>query len=267
MKIFAKIIIIFSLLFSAAYASVFEVLVLPADMFNTKGNCYGFKNPSEIFASDIIKNFNSTNGKVNSPNLNEVKTKLSQNPQLKQTTQTALKTYQETGKIDYKAYKTLGENFSCKSVLLISSSVTTNKNSLKRNIWEVLEISSVFDISYPYRLETSVILLDTVNDIIMWSNNYSAKLGDNSNNFSANNTLQANEQYEKIKLYSKNVLAISATQNMMLRFFPKTIRPIKRSIEDTSGGALRFERTLPEKPKEYDLKPRENFYGDMIYGI
>lgn len=267
MKIFAKIIIILSFLFSAANAATFDVLVLPADLLQTKENYYGFEEPSEIFANDIIKNFNSTNGKVKSPDLYEVRLKFTQNTQLKQTAQNALKTYKETNKIDYKAYKTLGEAFSCKSVLLITSSVTTNKNSLKRGIWEVLEISSGFDISYPFRLETSVVLLDTVNDIVMWSNNYSSKLGDNSNNFSANNIAQANEEYEKIKLYSKNVLALSATQNMMLRFFPKTIRPIKREVEDTSGGALRFERTLPEKPKEYDLRPRENFYGEMMYGI
>lgn len=267
MRVFAKIIIILSFLFSTANAATFDVLVLPADLLQVKDNRYGFLEPSEIFANDIIKNFNSSNGKVKSPYLNEVRTKLNQNPQLKQTAQTALKTFKDTNKIDYKAYKKLGEDFSCKSVLLITSSVTTNKNSLKRGIWEVLEISSGFNISYPYRLETSVVLLDTVNDIVMWSNSYSSKLGDNSNYFSARNVNEASEEYEKIKLYSKNVLALSATQNMMLRFFPKTIRPITRDIEDNSGGALRFERTLPEKPKEYDLKPREDFYGDMLYGI
>lgn len=267
MKNFVKILITLSLLFSAANAASFDVLVLPSDLLETKENSYGFEEPSIIFANDIIKNFNSTNGKVKSPNLYDVKNQLSQNTQLKQISQTALKTFKASNKIDYKTYKTLGNEFSCKSVLLITASVTTNKNSLKRGIWEVLEISSGFDISYPYRLETAVVLLDTVNDIVMWSNSYSTKLGDNSNCFSAKSLIQAKEEYEKIKLYSKNVLALSASQNMMLRFFPKTIRPVKRDVEETSGGALRFERTLPEKPKEYNLKPRENFYGDMIYGI
>ena len=67
-------------------------------------------------------------------------------------------------------------------------------------------------------------------------------------------------------MYSQNIVAASAFQNMMLRFFPKSIRPLEREFNNNSGGALRFERTLPDKPKE-QLKPREDFYGDMIYGI
>lgn len=266
MKNLFKLIIVFLFLFSSVNAATFDVLTLPADMFNSKQNYYGFEEASEIFANDIIKNFNSSNGKVQSPNLNEVKAQFDKNSQLKQTAQTALDKYKNTNKIDYEAFKKLGNSFSCKSVLLISSSVVTNKNSIKRGIWEVLKVSTEFNTIYPYRLETSIVLLDVVNDIIMWSNSYSIKLGNNSNVFSADNFAKANEEYEKLKLYSQNIVAASAFQNMMLRFFPKSIRPLEREFNNNSGGALRFERTLPDKPKE-QLKPREDFYGDMIYGI
>ncbi len=266
MKNLFRLFIVFLFLFSSVQAITFDVLTLPADMFNAKQNYYGFEEASEIFANDIIKNFNSSNGKVQSPSLHEVRLKLDKNPQLKQTAQTALDKYKNTNKIDYESFKKLGNNFSCKSVLLISSSVVTNKNSLKRGIWEVLKISTVFNTQYPYRLETSVVLLDVVNDIIMWSNSYSTKLGNNENKFSAENYAKAAEEYEKLKLYSKTVVSSGAAQNMMLRFFPKSIRPLEQQLNNNSGGALRFERTLPEKPKE-QLKPREDFYGDMIYGI
>ena len=139
----------------------------------------------------------------------------------------------------------------------------TNKNSLRRNLWEVLEVSTAFDIAYPFRLETSVVLLDSSNELVIWSNNYSSKLGKNSSELSAKNISQAAGEYEKIKLYSKTIVAPSATQNITLRFFPKSIRPIQTEI-DSSGGALKFERTLPEKP---NLKPREDFYGDTLFGI
>ena len=86
-------------------------------------------------------------------------------------------------------------------------------------MWEILNISSVFDISYPYRLETSVVLLDTVNDLVMWSNSYSTKIGANDNIFTAKSYAQANEELEKIKLYSQTVVTPSATQNIILRFF------------------------------------------------
>ena len=165
--------------------------------------------------------------------------------------------------IDYEAFKTIGKDFGCNYILLVNSSVMTNKNSLRRNLWEVLEVATAFDISYPFRLENSVVLLDSANELVIWSNNYSSKLGTNSNEFSAKNIAQANAEYEKIKLYSKTVIAPSVSQNIMLRFFPKSIRPLQTEI-NSQGGALKFERTIPEKP---NLKPREDFYGDTLFGI
>ena len=267
MKIFIKIVFIFFLLANTVQAVTFDVLVLPTDIFQIKENYYGFDEVSEIVANDIIRNFNNSNGKINSPKLYSVKEKFSQNQQLKQSVQNALEKYKTSGAIDYDTFKNAGNLFDCKSVLLISSSVITNKNSQKRSIWEVLEISTAFDISYPYRLETSVVLLDNVNNLVMWSNNFSTKISNNNNVFAAKNYAQANAQYEKIKLYSSTVVAPSASQNITLRFFPKSIRPVLREIKENTGGALRYERTIPEKPRQNNLRPKEDFYGEMLYGL
>lgn len=265
MKFLVKLGLILTLLTSFAQAITFDVLVLPADILNPKENYYGFEEVSEIVADDIIDNFNATNGKIKSPDLYTVRTKLNQNSELKQNVNTVLKKYKDTNKLDYANLKKISNAFGCKSVLVVSSSVVTNKNSLKRNIWEVLNVSTAFEISYPYRLETSVVLLDNVNDLVMWSNNFSTKIGTNDNYFMASNYAQAYDELEKIKLYSKTVIAPSASQNIMLRFFPKAIRPIDKKFEDNNGGALRFERTLPEMQKKKDNS--EPFYGDMIFGI
>ena len=69
MKLFIKLALIFSLLISTVQAVTFDVLVLPADLTNTKGNYYTFDEASEIISNDIIKKFNATNGKIKSPNL------------------------------------------------------------------------------------------------------------------------------------------------------------------------------------------------------
>ena len=266
MRILVKLIIIFSLLISSVQAVTFDVLVLPSDLLNSKENYYGFDEVSEIFASDIINDFNLSNGKIKSPDLYEVRAKISQDSTLKTSISNTLKKYNTDNSVDYKALKDIGKDFSCKSVLLISSSVTTNKNSLKRGIWEVLEISTAFNAEYPYRLETSLVLIDTLNDIVMWSNHYSTKIGANDNSFEAKNYAQANEILNKIRLYSKNIVAKSASQNIILRFFPKSVRTIDKSnLDNSNGGALKFDRNLPQAP----LEPSENnqFYGDMIYGI
>ncbi len=265
MRILVKLIIIFSLLISSVQAVTFDVLVLPSDLLNSKENYYGFDEVSEIFASDIIHDFNSSNGKISAPGLYDVKTKLNQSNNLKNLTSTVLQKFNNTNSVDYKALKEISSSFSCNSVLLISSSVITNKNSLKRSIWEILEISTAFNISYPYRLDTSIVLIDTVNDIVMWSNHYSTKIGANDNSFEAKNYAQANEVLGKIRLYSKNIIAKSVSQNIILRFFPKSVRTINKEINNSDGGALKFDKTIPRSPQESSQD--EQFFGDMLYEI
>lgn len=266
MKLLIKIIIICIMLCSPVFAAKFDVLVLPVELLDTKENYYGFDEVSEIMSEDIINNFNSSEGKIASPYLHDVRAKLNQNAAVKKIAIEALNKYKTANSIDYSGFKKLGDEFSCKSVLLVYSSVVTNKNSLKRGVWEVLEVASVFDISYPYRMQTSVVLLDTVNDLVMWSNNYSTKLGANDNMFAAKNYAQANAELEKIRIYSKDIVASAASQNIMLRFFPKTIRPLEKNIEENTGGALRFERKIPDKPLDKKYKP-DGYYGEMIYGF
>lgn len=265
MKIFAKLFIIVSLLISSAQAVTFDVLVLPADLTNSKENYYGFEEVSEIVASDIISDFNSSNGKIQSPDLFDVRQKINKDINLKNLISATLKKFHTSESIDYQALKKISKDFSCNSVLLVSSSVITNKNSLKRGIWEILEVSTAFDINYPYRLETSVVLLDTVNDIVMWSNHYSTKIGSNTNTFEAKNYAQATEILTKIRQYSEKIVAKSASQNIILRFYPKSVRTLDKQINNSDGGALKFDKTIPQQPSTQ--APDEEFFGDMIYGI
>lgn len=257
MKIFVKFILVICLLTSTAMAQ--NVLVLPVDLFQTKENYYSFDEVSEIVANDIIKDFNKPNSQIKAYDLYDIRAKFVNNTQVKN----ALAQYKNNS-IDYGAFKNIGKDFGCNYILLINSAITTNKNSLRRNLWEVLEVSTDFDIVYPFRLETSIVLLDSANELAIWSNNYSTKIGTNSNEFSAKNFAQANAEYEKIKLYSQTIVAPSATQNITLRFYPKSIRPIPTEIKENTGGALKFERTIPEKP---NLKQREDFFGDPLFGI
>lgn len=262
MKFLIKILLLCILLLPVK-TFAYDVLVLPADMLNTKENYYGFEEVSEIVTNDLIKSFNSTNGKIKSPDLYSVKSVLANNNSAKQIAQDALNKYKNANTIDYNAFKEIANMFNCQSLILVSSSVVTNKNSIKRSLWEVLEISTAFNTIYPYRLETSVVLLDTKNSIVMWSNNFSTKIGANDNIFAAKNYAQANGEYEKIKLYSKKIIAPSASQNIMLRFFPKSIKPVETEVKDT-GGAFRYDsRTIPEKPRRNvsDIP----YTGDMMF--
>lgn len=259
-----KILAILSILFffcGVCFAAGYDVLVLPADLLNTKENYYNFDEASEIIANDIINNFNNTKGRIYSNDIYSVRAKLAQDFNQKTDLSNALTKYKNSGYVDFNILKKTGEFFNTKYIMLISSSVVTNKTSLKRSVWEVLEISTDCDIVYPYRLETAIVLLDLSNNSIIWSNNFSTKLGANDNIFAAKNYAQANGEYEKIKLYSYNIVAPSTAQNIALRFYPKTIKPIETKVEDT-GGAMRYDKKLPEKPR---LRQSEPYTGDLLF--
>ena len=101
MKLLIKILLVMILIISPAKAVSFDVLVLPTDLLSTKENYYNFNEMSEIISNDIIKNFNSSNGKIKSPNLYEVRQKLNQNSEQKTLTQNVLNKFKTSQNIDY----------------------------------------------------------------------------------------------------------------------------------------------------------------------
>ncbi len=270
MKIFFRLVLLITLFFNGqVFAKSFNVLVLPADLLEVRENYYAFDEVSEIISSDVISNF-SKNTQIISSDLYSVREKMSANSNLKALTSATLQKYKNSGTIDYPAFKKISKDFNCYSVLIISSSAVTSHNNLKRSLWDILDISSAFNIAYPYTIETNAVLLDTVNDLVMWSGNYSKKAVNNEDMFSAKNYAEANAHLENVRMYSKDILAKDISQNVILRFFPKTIRPVdKKYTEGEAGGSLRYERTIPviTRPDKSVPELGKDNYGEMIFGI
>lgn len=268
MKIVIKILIaIFCLLPLEANAITFNVLTLPADLFNTRENYFGFVEPSEIFAEDIINNLNASKGKVVSPDLYRVRSVLDYDTTLKSSLNAALQKFHYSKYIDYRTYKKAADKFNAKSVIIIRSYVTSKDNALKRSIWDVLDITSYFNISHDFYLNTNVILLDTVNDLPMWQNTYVKKISNKEGYFIANNYAQARTQFEKLKKYSQHIVSADAAQNIVLRFFPQVVSPIQSKpvkIEETNGGILRFDSNVPAVPSSREKQEEPMDYGEML---
>lgn len=201
----------------------FDVLVLPTDILLVCDNYFCFPEVSEIVAEDVIQNLNSYKN-ISAIDLSQVREKLAKDSDLKATTQNMLNQFQNTDKIDFQALKQISNAFGVKSVALISSYATTDKSQNRRNLWEMLEISNAFKISYPITLTTNAVLTDTVNSIVMWSSKYNKEVSDSDGYFFAQNQAQAASHLEKLKLYSKSNIAQNISQNFHLRFFPKEVR-------------------------------------------
>lgn len=264
-KIFIILLILF--LQIPVNAVTFNVLTLPADLFNMHENYFDFTEPSEIFATDIITNFNSTNGKITAPDLYTIRAKFAQNQELGKSVAAALKNFENSKAIDFKTYKLAGKTFNAKSVLIIRSYVTTDYNSVKRGMWDVLNMMSHFNAPYAFYLNTNIILLDTVNDIPMWQNTYVRKLGNVEGYFTAKNYSQARTIFEKTKKYSHDVVAADAAQNILLRFFPRVITPLETApvkIEE-NGGTLRYNSNIPViNQNTVKINSEDENYGEML---
>lgn len=254
MKFLSKLIVLFCLfLGNCAGAEPFKVLVLPVDLFSVCENYYCFPEVSEIAANDVIDNFNKT-GKISSLNLYDVRKKIQENSQLKPYAVTAINKYKNSNTVDFAALKKLSQEFKANSILMISASVD------KRNIWEVLEISSAFEAISQYSLETNAVLTDNVNDVVMWSGKYIKTLGDNESRFWAQSSAAANSQLEKIKFYSRDIVAKNISQNVLLRFYPKTMKSIAPKAQDKTDKT----DFRPNLIDSINTKLRENTdYGEI----
>lgn len=225
-KIVFKILLPFIILLMTsgiANAVQFDVMVLPTDIFNICDNYFCFPEPSEIAANYVTQNLENYKT-INVVDLSTVREKLSKDPELKERTEELLTNFEQTEKIDFDTLKALSQKFGVKSIIIISSYAITDRSATRRGLWEVLEISSAFKITYPFNLTTTTVLTDTVNGVVMWSSKYNKTVSDSNGYFLALNQAQAASHLEKIKQYYRTNVAQNISQNVHLRFFPKDVR-------------------------------------------
>jgi len=225
MKKIKLFLVIFAMLFSIlkVQAVEFQLLVLPADLFSVCDNYFCFPEVSNIIAEDTINNFRSYPN-IKTVELAQARSVLEKNSALKAKTESVLSQYRLNEKIDFNALKDIADAFGVKSVLLITGYATNDKVNSRRNLWNILEISSAFQITYPFELKTSAVLTDCVNNIVMWSGKYSKTVSDTEGFYSAANQTQAMSQLEKVKIYSHDNISQNISQNVFMRFFPRDVR-------------------------------------------
>jgi len=271
--LYKLLLLIFILVFAPikAHAVQFELLVLPTNLFSVCDNYFCFPEVSEIVAEDVIFNLRQYKN-INTRALADVRAKLYTDSVLKTKTESVLKKYEETDRIDFQTLQEIAKVFDVKSVLLISCYAVNDKTTLRRNLWDVLEISSAFKISYPFELKTNAVLTDMVNNIVMWSGKYTKSVSDTFGYYSASNQTQAMSQLEKIKQYSSGSISQTISQNVFMRFFPKDVRTftVKKTEQEMDAEPKKFipnaleHLSNPRMQKEYDSHLPE-YSDDFIF--
>jgi hypothetical protein len=259
------------LMVGQAQAIQFDVVVLPVDIFNVCDNYFCFPEPSEIVAQDVIDNLNSYKN-ISAYSLEDVRSRLVANPELKSETETMLDKFAKIDRIDFKPLKNFADEFSVKSVVLISAYVTNEETLTKRNLWEILEVTSAFKIAHTFNLNTNAVLTDTVNNTVMWSSKYSKEISDNNKEFTAESQATSASHLEKIKLYYKDIVSQNIAQNIKLRFFPKDVKTI--NLQKTEESEKQFipnaleQLSKPKLQMEFnELEHDENSIDDFMFTL
>lgn len=241
-----KFLVMFLMLIGlTAFAKEEEVFVLPLYMTDVQNhNSYGFETASEIVADDIIQSFLLGN-KINSPRLDNVKALMSNDYTLREVGEK----FRKTSLIDFEKLAKASKSGSSDKILLVAGYVE-DKNGAKLDLWDTLKLASDFQIDYPYVLTTKVVLIDN-EGIALWQKSYSMPLASNKKAFNAQNFSKAAEQYEKVRSFSKNIIAKDVEQNLVLRLNNKSIDfsgNIKKSPAGTEGVGLKYyKRGIPVK--------------------
>lgn len=241
-----KFLVMFLMLIGlAAFAKEEEVFVLPLYMTDLQNNnSYGFETASEIVADDIIQNFLLGN-KVNSPRLETVKALMTNDYTLREVGEK----FRKSSLIDFeKLAKT--SKFGTSDKILLVAGYVEDKNGAKLDLWDTLKLASDFQIDYPYVLTTKVVLIDN-EGVALWQKSYSMPLASGKKAFNAQNFSKAAEQYEKVRSFSKNIIAKDVEQNLVLRLNNKSIDfsgNIKKSPAGAEGVGLKYyKRGIPVK--------------------
>ena len=221
------------------HAVQFDLLVLPTDVFSVCDNYFCFPEVSNIVAEDVILNLKN-NKDINVKTLSQLRQKLNSDYQLKQKTSKAIDAYAKSDKIDFNDLNDIAKSFGVKSILLIDTYAINDKTEIRRNLWDTLEITTAFKITYPFQLKTNAVLIDCVNSLVMWSGKYSKNISDTFGYYSAQNQTQALSQLEKIKQYSYDIISKNISQNVYMRFFPKDVRTFSIKKEKSDDAPSKY---------------------------
>ncbi|MBQ2611985.1 hypothetical protein IJF81_06305 [bacterium] len=278
-----KLLLLFSIFIftiGSSFAAKFQLVVLPVKMDSSYSGLYGAVDLDEIVARDVIKNFNSSY-KISATELSSLKSKINDSFELKNSVNSVVNKYIKNAEPDYITLKNIAANFNAKSVLLIYSYVKQDNNPKKRDFYEILKLASVFDIQKRYEIITEAVLFDNVNNLVMWSAMYKTPLNNLDGSIGAKNAGQVSEQINKFKIYSKEILSKNISENVTLRFYPKSVRTIsvKTDGDSSDSGAYKFDRDIPSihklinraKYKSTQQFENEGFdeekYGEMIFEL
>lgn len=162
----------------ASYAAEYSVLVIPSGLVGvSKKNILGNTDIEELFARSIIKHLENA-GMACAPTMSTLKISIRNNPNF---------VTQAVNPLNNA--KILSKSYGISRIILVSSNIEVLNASKQKSVWNKLELPVITPMESNIRVVTTVTLLNTQTDDIIWSNVFYKNInciGNGINNYNTN---------------------------------------------------------------------------------
>ena len=212
-------IILFS---SQVYAEEYKVLVLPDNIVteNLDVDSYIY-DPTEFFADGIITILDETDFIATKP-VSDTREILKKEASLYIPTKNMTNKFKTTYNIEYPTVRKLAQKFGTRYVLLLTSTVDAQNYILRRTWWDFFNIPGASVIDPAYKINTYAVLVDTKNNLSVWSDTYYKTISVCENRIITRGPSPQTEQLAKIKDYSRYICPQIA-ENVQKAVLPSSV--------------------------------------------
>lgn len=225
-----------------------KVIILPDNLQLPINNFLVYPEAAELLSVDISNNLKKQ--KVAVPSVSMLRNDLNKNTRLKVTSATLMESFKKTYNVDYVALKKIADNFGVDKAILITSNLDVQNYFLRRTLWDFLNIPGATVIDPAHKLTTHVVLIDTTNETVLWSNTYEKML----KRFESRTvTMDFNSTPDKINAMKLHysIIAPTISYNVMTKIDPNfeaTVNAIITNSEANPEATQETETPMKTEP-------------------
>ena len=217
-----KILVVGIIMFTVpcAFAEQYKVLVVPDNIVteNEAVDSYIYHATSEFFANEVINILNQTDF-IKSPTVSEERKLLKSDASVMIPAKNLTTKFKTSYNIDFVQLKKVATKSQSRYVLLLTSSIDSENYILRRTLWDLLNIPGATVVDPAYKINTYAVLVDTQNNIVLWSNTFYKTISVVENRIITRGPSPQTEQLSKIRDYSR-MLCPEIAQNVQLKVLP-----------------------------------------------
>lgn len=220
-KIFLTGLVVF--LIPQVNAEDYKVLVIPDNIVTetVAQDSFIYDASAEFFADEIVNLLNTTDY-ISAPTVSETRSNIKKSPTGTLATKNLTSRFKTTYNVDYVTLKKLSRTCDARYALLITSFIDSQNYILRRTVWDVLNIPGATVVDPAYKISTYAVLIDTENNIKLWSDTFYKTISVCENRIITRGTSPQAEQLQKIKDYSR-YLCPQIAQSVQEKVLPAEI--------------------------------------------